>query len=144
LQISEISGGNNEDLVYETADGEYVTITAEHALAPAVDTRTSDYPTSSPNRALVMHALRKANIGPNENLSIVTGLPVNRFYRAGERNDPLIEAKRQSLLRPVKNTSGLQVIQVVKHQVISEAVAAYYDALLDFHGGVNRDFKEIS
>lgn len=142
LQISEISGSSNDDLVYETADGEFVTITAEHALAPAVDTRQNGYPTSSPNRALVAHALRK--MGICDPASIVTGLPVNKFYEGGNRNDELIEAKRQSLLRPVKDASGNVVVQIVRHQVISEAVAAYYDALLDFNGGYNLDFKEIA
>lgn len=143
LQISDMGGDvANNDLLYETADGEFVTITADNSLAPAVDTRTNDYPTSSPNRALVVHALRKMNI--QDPVSIVTGLPVNRFYVGGQRNSELIEAKRQSLLRPVKDSSGNLVVKVQRHQVISEAVAAYYDALLDFNGRYNKDFKEIA
>ena len=142
ITTSSISGGADEELVYETAKGEYVTITADDMLGPAVDTRTNDYPTSSPNRALVYHALRKAGVtGP---VSLVSGLPVNRFYLQGERNTPLIEAKKESLLRPVTCMSGDTVATMVSHKVISEAVAAYYDALLDFHGGFNLEFKEIS
>lgn len=143
LHISGMSGDVlNNDLLYETAEGEFVTITADHALSPAVDTRHNDYPTSSPNRALVAHALRKMKVA--NPVSIVTGLPVNRFYVGGQRNNDLIEAKRQSLLRPVKDASGNLVVQVERHQVISEAVAAYYDALLDFQGCYNNDFKEIA
>lgn len=142
ITTSSISGGTDEDLVYETAQGEYVTITADDMLGPAVDTRTNDYPTSSPNRALVYHALRKA--GVTGAVSVVTGLPVNRFYLQGERNTALIEAKRESLLRPVSCASGAAVPKIVSHKVISEAVAAYYDALFDFDGSFNLDFKEIS
>lgn len=143
LQISGMSGDvANNDLLYETAEGEFVTITADHALSPAVNTRQDDYPTSSPNRALVVHALRKMNI--TDPVSIVTGLPVNRFYVGGLRNSAFIEAKRESLLRPVKDASGNLVVTVERHQVVSEAVAAYYDALLDFNGRYNADFKEIA
>lgn len=143
IATSAISGGADEDLVYETAQGEYVTITADDMLGPAVDTRTNDYPTSSPNRALVNHALRRAGVAGE--VALVTGLPVNRFYlQQGERNTALIEAKRESLLRPVKSLTGAATPTVVTHKVISEAVAAYYDALLDFEGGFNLEFKEIS
>lgn len=142
LATSSIAGGKTEDLIYETADGEFVTITANDMLSPAVDTRLPDYPTSSPNRALVAHALRSAGI--KGDVSIVTGLPVNRFYLEGNRNDELIEGKRASLLRPVRCLSGAETPRVVSHKVISEAVASYYDALLDFEGGYNMEFKEIS
>lgn len=142
LQISEVSDGNAENLIYETAQGEFVTITANQALAPAVDTRSNDYPTSSPNRALVVHALHCT--GLDQPLNIVTGLPVNRFYALGVRNDELIDAKRQSLLRPVKDLQGKQVVSILEHRVVSEAIAAYYDALLNFDGSVNKEFNEIA
>jgi len=142
LTISGVNGDKDEDLIYETAQGEYVTVTAHDMLSPAVDTRSPDYPTSNTNRALVYHALRKG--GVEGSISLVTGLPVNRFYLDGERNTPLIEAKRQSLMRAVACVTGAVVPLVVGHKVISEAVAAYYDALLDFNGNYNLEFKELS
>jgi len=142
IATSSISGAKAEDLMYETSEGEFVTITAGDMLSPAVDTRLSDYPLSSPNRALVAHALRMAGIA--ESVSVVTGLPVNRFYVDGNRNDELIEGKRESLLRPVRCVSGAPTASIIRHKVISEAVASYYDALLDFKGGYNMEFKEIS
>lgn len=140
--IASLSGGNDEDLVYETADGEFVTITADHLLGDAVDTRTTDYPTSSPNRALVVHAMRKA--GVTGDVFLVTGLPVNRFYTEGSRNNDLIEAKRQSLLRPVICMSGVDVPCVKTHMVLSEAVAAYYDKRYDFNGQEDEEFVDLS
>jgi len=143
LEVAGVNGGRDESLVYETAAGEYVTITAHDMLSPALDTRLSDYPTSSTNRALVYHALRQTGIV--NDVFMVTGLPVNRFYQPnGERNTALIEAKRDSLMRPVFCADKTILPHVAGHKVISEAVAAYYDALLDFHGGYNQSFKEIS
>jgi len=142
LRASSFAGGANDDLVYETAPGEFVTVTAYDMLSPAVDTRTDAYPTGAPNRALVAHALRMAHLSGE--ISLVTGLPVNRFYLDGDRNTALIEAKRESLLRPVTAVSGAVLPEVKRHRVISEAVAAYYDALLDFDGNIRQDFKDIS
>jgi len=75
---------------------------------------------------------------------LLGGLPVNRFYQNGERNIVLIERKRDSLIRAVKCADETELPLVKSHKVISEAVAAYYDALLDFDGNFNVDFKEIS
>jgi len=142
LEVAGVSGEKDESLVYETAPGEYVTITAHDMLSPAVDTRSSDYPVSNTNRALVYHALKQT--GLTGKLSMVTGLPVNRFYQNGEHNAALIQSKRDSLLRTVSRVDGESLPIIASHKVISEAVAAYYDALLDFDGNYNADFKELS
>ncbi|WP_042875528.1 ParM/StbA family protein [Cupriavidus necator] len=135
------------DNVYETADGEFVTITASDVAAPAVDTRSADYPTSSVNRALVAHALIEAGAAGHQ-VSIVTGLPVDRFYLRGSKNVELIEAKKSSLLRPLARPAGAEglapLATVVDHAVISEAVAAFLDAQLDFDGNEDPEFSEIS
>ncbi len=139
---SAINGGTNNDLIYETAEGEYVTITAGDSIGDSADTRNADYPISSTNRALVYHALRES--GVRGDINLVSGLPVNRFYISGERNVELIESKRQSLMRPVHSVSGAILPIVRQHKVLSEAVAAFYDALINMDGSVNHEFKEIS
>ena len=139
---SSINGGANTDLIYEIADGEYVTITAGDSIGESADTRNPDYPISGTNRALVNHALRKA--GVRGDIFLVTGLPVNRFYVGGERNDELIEAKRQSLIRTVRSVSGDVLPNVTKHKVFSEAVASFFDELINMDGSINEEFKEIS
>ena len=88
------------------------------------------------------HALRQARI--QEDVFLVTGLPVNRFYLEGVRNDVLIEGKRESLMRPVTCLSGAVTPRVTKHKVISEAIAAYFDKLLNFDGTFNKGFKDLS
>lgn len=142
LKASNFAGAALDDLVYETSPGEFVTITAGDMLSPAVDTRTDDYPTSSPNRALVAHALRSTGILGE--VVLVSGLPVDRFYKDGVRNQGLIEAKRESLLRSVTSVGGAQLPKVTRHKVISEAVAAFYDKLLDYEGHEDAEFAEIS
>jgi len=140
--VSSISGATANDLIYETSPGEYVTITADDLLGDAQDTRTLDYPTSSPNRALVAHALRRKKI-VNE-VFLVSGLPVNRFYLDGERNTTLIDGKRESLMRPVLPLSGELPPKIVEHKVVSEATAAYLDCLINFDGTYNAEFKQLS
>jgi plasmid segregation protein ParM len=146
--------GGNSDLLYETAAGEIVTITANDTVSPAIDTRSNDYPTSGVNRALVAHSLKQAGFTDNDGLYLVTGLPVDRYYVNGLKNEPLIEAKRINLTREVRTAeytgaNGILVptkslAKVVKHDVISEAVAAFLDALLDYSGNPNADFAELS
>lgn len=147
LLTAQFNDGQAADNIYETADGEFVTITANDVAAQAVDTRSADYPTSSVNRALVAHALVGAGVA-GQQVSIVTGLPVDRFYRHGSKNIDLIEAKKSSLLRPLARPVGSDglppLATVVAHSVISEAVAAYLDAQLDFDGNEDPDFSEIS
>lgn len=148
------AGSSDHDLLYETAPGEIVTITANNAVAKSMDTRMEDYPTSGVNRALVAYSLKQAGFTDEHSLYLVTGLPVNRYYVNGVKNDSLIEAKRKNLLRKVKTAEthgpngvsvpGRDLAYVGRHDVISEAVAAYMDALLDFDGNQNEDFAEMS
>lgn len=140
--LTESSAGEGLDKLYETAPNEFVTITADDLLGKHVDTRTNDYPTSGFNRALVHHALRRAGVaGPT---SLVSGLPVDRFYVGELPNKELIEAKRQNLLKPIKCMADVPVPVVQKHHVLSEAVAAFFDQRYDDDGNINEQFKILS
>src|SRR3546814_11632163 len=79
-------------------------------------------------------------------VSVVSGLPIDRFFVNGTPNNDLITAKRQSLLRPIKRVanSPVKLVSIERHQVLSEAVAAYFDAAYDANGNVNKPFMEIS
>lgn len=135
---------SSEDVIYEVANDEYVTVNANSVLSKSMDTRSDDYPTSSLNRALVVHALCNAGLA-GQQVGVVTGLPIDRFFNEGIPNNQLIEAKRQSLLRPIRRMGQDDVaIHIGEHKVLSEAVAAYFDAAYDHLGNVNQGFKEIS
>lgn len=134
----------SDDVIYEVASEEYVTVNANSVLSKSMDTRSDDYPTSSLNRALVVHALNDAGFYAKK-VSVVTGLPIDRFFIEGVPNAQLIEAKRQSLMRPIRRLGDNQAaLDVVAHKVLSEAVAAYFDAAYDSFGNPNLAFKEIS
>lgn len=140
--LTEDAGQAHDDTLYESTEGEFVTITANDMLGKFVDTRTNDYPTSSVNRALVHYALRHAGVvGP---VSLVSGLPVDRFYEGALPNQALIEAKRRNLLRPIRCLAPVEVPVIEQHKVLSEAVAAYFDARYDDDGQPNREFFELS
>lgn len=150
IASADISGGQDLSMLYETAEGEYITIIADEDMGQEEDTRSPDFPLSSANRALVIHSLRntlvQGSLNPAEvDISLISGLPINRFYtEGGEANKPLIEGKKSSLMRPVKSADGTTLPNIVSHGVISEAVAAYFDLLLNFDGSYNKSFKALS
>lgn len=140
--LTESASSEGLDKLYESADNEYVTITADDMLGKYVDTRSNDYPTSTVNRALVHYALRQAGVaGPT---SLVSGLPVDRFYAGEVPNKELIDAKRLNLLKPIRCMADVDVPVVEKHQVLSEAVAAYFDQRYGDDGKLNQEFHELA
>src|SRR3546814_15318202 len=91
---------DDDDCVYEVADGEYVTVSTNSVLTKSMDTRSDDYPTSSLNRDLVVHGLASAGLAESQ-VSVVSGMPIDRFFVNGTPNTYLITSKRQSLLPPI-------------------------------------------
>src|SRR3546814_2389553 len=57
---------DDDDCVYEVADGEYVTVSTNSVLNKSMDTRSDDYPTSSLNRALVVHGMASAGLADSQ------------------------------------------------------------------------------
>lgn len=96
----------------------------------AAPTRFDGYACSAMNRAIVQHALQCADL---EGLDVqaVSGLPVNAFYRnAGGYRTSAIEAKRGNLLIPVQPKSAALAVEITEHDVIPEALAAWYDHVI--------------
>lgn len=133
-----ITTGESDEGFYET-DGEQYTV--NQYLTEADDTRFNDYPKSGLNRALVHHALKLAGFD-GANVSIATGLPVSHYYLAsGEKNKALIEAKMASLQKPVSSATGTATIT---HNIVTtEAIAAYFDQLMDMDGQPSDDYAEL-
>lgn len=99
-------------------------------------TRQDDYPTSPANRVLVTHALRHAGLTEGQAVYACSGLPVNRFYLGLHLNKELIKAKRANLKRnDVKAVDGSPVPVITRHEVVSEAIAAWFDIILRRVGG---------
>lgn len=140
--LHQIVSLNNESAAYATGEEQF-TVSGENALGRHLDTRFLDYPKSSLNRVLVQHALVNAGM-QGAKVSLVTGLPVDQFYQAGKTNDVLIAAKSENLLKSVKSLNqAVKPACVVRNQVISEGIAAIYDALINGDGSPNTDVEHL-
>lgn len=116
---------------YQTEEGGAYTVN-EH-LQNYEDTRFKEYPKSALNLVLVHHALRQAGFG-GKNVVIATGLPVSYYYLAnGRKNNALIDAKVANLMRAV--TCGAKPVAHIERNIVAtEAIAAYFDQLVDMEG----------
>jgi len=125
---------------YQTEEGGAYTVN-EH-LQNYEDTRFKEYPKSALNRVLVHHALRQAGFG-GKNVVIATGLPVSYYYLAnGRKDDALIVAAVANLTRAV--TCGTKpVANIVRNMVATEAIAAYFDQLMDMEGNPTPQFDSL-
>lgn len=126
-QIS-INGSATTVFSYGTQDGRYIIGDIREAESTAFD----DYPVSAMNRVIVTHALRKAGVPANAELYICSGLPINKFYISGKINQKSVKAKRKNLLlNDVTSSEGAILGKIVKHDVVSEGIAAWMDIVLE-------------
>jgi plasmid segregation protein ParM len=122
-----INGARNRVMSYQTDEGPF----SAGAVEMAEDTGYDDYPTSAQNRVIVAHALRECGLDEHQSLSIVTGLPLKRFYLNGKPNAKLIAAKIENLMHnDVAGLDGYRPPAITKHQVVSEAIAAWVNYVL--------------
>lgn len=101
----------------------------------AAATRFEGYACSGLNRAIVQHALQQADLA-GSSLDAVSGLPVSSYYRgSGQLRREAIQDKRENLLVAVRPLSGIAAAEIVYHEVIPEALAAWYDDVIAEHDG---------
>ena len=88
------------------------------------------YPFSGLNRAIVQHGLQQAGLG-GLSLHAVSGLPVSSFYlKDGSRRETTLTKKRDSLTQAVHPIDGRLPAAIAFHDVIPEALAAWYDHVI--------------
>ena len=93
-------------------------------------TAFDDYPVSALNRVIVQHALQEAGLGGRV-LHAVSGLPVNTFYHpAGGKRDDFIARKIENLMTAARPADGQLPAEIAFHDVIPEALAAWYDDVI--------------
>ena len=111
----------------------------------AEPTHFDGYPFSGLNRAIVQHALHEAGLA-GQSVHAVTGLPVGSFYlKDGSRRTEIVERKRKSLMQPVKPIDGRLPAAVAFHEVIPEALAAWYDHVItESDGGVQLEPERLT
>jgi plasmid segregation protein ParM len=125
---------------YETEDTVY--------SVGAVDgepTHFEGYPWSGQNRAIVQHALQQAGLA-GRTVHAVSGLPVSAFYRnSGEHRKDVIAKKRDSLKQAVRPRSSALAAGIAFHEVIPEALAAWYDhVIVEGDEGVTLDADRVA
>ncbi len=115
---------NARQLIFEYKTDDTVYSIGEVSAEP---TRYDGYATSALNRAIVQHALQCADL-EGEDVIVATGMPVSAFFdKTGQRRDTDIERKKDNLLEPVKPLGAAMPVNIVNHEVIPEALAAWYD-----------------
>ena len=107
-------------------------------------THFDGYPFSSLNRAIVQHALQEAGLA-GRSIHAVSGLPVSHFYRKdGSQRRANVEQKRASLKALVQPVDGRAPAGIAFHEVIPEALAAWYDHVItESEGGVRLETDRV-
>ncbi|MEG0867356.1 MAG: ParM/StbA family protein [Hafnia sp.] len=123
----QLKGGESKLFTYDTAEGRYTLGNIRDTDPTSFD----GYPLSAMNRVIVAHAIRSAGVKPTDEIIIASGLPLKKFYNNGQPNENLINAKIKNLLtNDVKGVSGYVPPQIIKHEVLSEGIAAWMDHVL--------------
>lgn len=127
---------------YATEDQRF-TIADGQGLLRSLDTRMESYALSSLNRVLVNHALSSCGLADTP-IYLVTGLPVDQYYRNGAPNEEMIGSKMKNLAMSVQRIgAGPGIAKIVKQGVLSEGIAAFYDALIQPDGTLDAYIEEL-
>lgn len=134
--------GDQEYGIYDITDSNNQ-YTVHPDIANPEETRFDGYPSSDLNLVLVHNALALSGFG-GKKVTIATGLPVENFYNLdGTPNQKLLETKTKNLSREV--TCGkLPMATITKNYVTTEAIAAYFDLLMDMDGKKSADYDELT
>lgn len=108
-------------------------------------THFDGYPFSGLNRAIVQHALHEADLA-GQSVHAVSGLPVSSFYlKDGSQRTEVVGRKRNSLKQTVQPIDGRLPAAIAFHEVIPEALAAWYDHVItEGSGGVQLEPERLS
>ncbi|MCP4043200.1 MAG: ParM/StbA family protein, partial [Gammaproteobacteria bacterium] len=108
-------------------------------------THFEGYPWSGLNRAIAQHALQQAGLS-SRTLHAVSGLPVSAFYRkSGGRRRKAITSKQDSLKQKISPLSDAHPAAIAFHEVIPEALAAWYDyVIVEKEGKALLDEKQLT
>ncbi|WP_018405559.1 ParM/StbA family protein [Marinobacter gelidimuriae] len=121
--------------MYQTGDDQR--FVANPDVSKKIPLRNESYGRSPENRVLVNHGLRKAGVEMGQEVFLLTSLPVRDFFMDdGQVNLELVDAQKNNMLQPVyavKNETDKpeRIAHVTQCKVMSEAVAAAFDFLID-------------
>jgi len=93
-------------------------------------THFEGYPMSGLNRTIVQHILQNAGLA-GRTVHAVSGLPVSTFYQKnGQLRQSTIDKKRDSLKIAARPIAETLPAGIAFHDVIPEALAAWYDYVI--------------
>ena len=138
--VTWIHQGQQRIFEYETEESLYSVGAVDGA-----PTHFEGYPWSGLNRAITQHALQEAGLA-GRTLHAVSGLPVSAFYRkSGDRRQETITKKQESLKQSVHPIADVLPAGIAFHEVIPEALAAWYDyVIVEKDGKALLDEKQLS
>lgn len=138
-----LAGDSGAGGVY-SAGGETYTVADALSGNDVIDTRTIGYPKHPINRILVQDALIRAGLG-GEDVRLVTSLPVSDYYRDGQPNKELIDAKRINITSDDIKPASLinRPAKITDHRIACEAVSAIYDMAIKDDGSDDTDFFRL-
>lgn len=135
-------GDGAQSGVYE-AGTEVFTVTDALVGSDLINTRTLNYPVSDVNRVLVHDALIRAGLS-GKDVRLITGLPVQDYYRNGAPNLELIEQKKANLAdKAIQPKAATPLANIISQGVACEGVAAVYDMAINDDGSDNVDFFKL-
>lgn len=141
-QVMSVGGAGTAGGAYET-EGKRFTVAGSQSLLQTLDTRMEGFPLSALNRTLVNHSLASCGLGDTQ-VYLITGLPVDQYYKQGKPNQELIGQKIDSLYQPVSRIGkGPALAKIAGQSVISEATAAFYDALIQHDGEFDAEIHAL-
>lgn len=140
LGVTWINEAAQRAVEYET-DGTVYSVGA----VDGAPTHFEGYPWSGLNRCVVQHAFQQAGLA-GQSIHAVSGLPISSFYRKnGELRNETIAKKRESLKQLVRPIAGSLPAAVAFHEVIPEALAAWYDDVIVEQGdAISLDTQRVS
>ena len=137
--VTWLNGSEQRVFEYETDDTVFAV-----GEVDGEPTHFDGYPFSGLNRAIVQHALHEAGLA-GRSVHAVSGLPVSSFYlKDGSQRLAVVERKQASLKQPVQAVDGRQSAAIAFHEVIPEALAAWYDHIIsDTNEGVQLESERL-
>ena len=137
--VTWLNGSEQKVFEYETDDTVFAV-----GEVDGEPTHFDGYPFSGLNRAIVQHALHEAGLA-GRSVHAVSGLPVSSFYlKDGSQRLEVVERKQASLKQPVQAVDGRQSAAIAFHEVIPEALAAWYDHIIsDTNEGVQLESERL-
>jgi len=130
-------GSKESNSTWHTAEGELYSVTSTGTRMDLVDTCDPQYQISDANRVLVVDALVKAGL-EGRDIILADTLPADQFYGENGINHERIEAKKKSLMLPVKNYTGkVTPPRILEVKIWPEAVPAFVSASIADDGSEN-------